>query len=435
MLLPALAVFSVLAHQGSVSGPDFPQPNVVMVVIDDLGYGDIGCYGGNLCPTPNIDFESTQGARMTQGYATSCLCAPSRAGLLTGKYPQRFGFEYNPGDNARGNPNTGLPIDQPTIAERLKARGYNTALIGKWHLGAQAGKSPMDRGFDRFYGIYGGASDYIPGVGSITLWDNRNRTVSTQYITDEYSDQAVNFINAQSKKKPFFLYLSYNAMHVPYQATQKYLDRVPWLTGNQQIYAAMLTAVDDGIGRVRQALANRKMLGTTLYLLLSDNGGAIDFGVASNGILNGGKTDFFEGGIRVPYMVSWPGVIPPQTYTKQVSFLDVVPTVLAATGDPATSDDSLDGVDLVPYLRGENEGVPHPVLFWRKGKLRAIRHDDQKWLCNVDDLNRTFFGMYDLGTDPGERINLKPTQPDAAKALEKEFNAWSKKMMDPLWVP
>lgn len=410
-------------------------PNIVLVVVDDLGYGDLNLYGGSLAPTPNIDDLAAHSTRLTSGYATSCLCAPSRAGLLSGKYPQRFGFEYNPGDNAHSNPNTGMPTDQVLVEDRLHARGYRTGLIGKWHLGNLPGKTPMDRGFDRFYGIYGGASDYLPGVGSINLWDNRQHAISLQYITDEYTDQAVNFINSP-EKQPFFLYLSYSALHVPYQATPAYLNRVPWLTGDQQIYAAMLTAVDDGLGRVRQAISARHLNNRTLVVFMSDNGGAIKFGAASNGPLNGGKEDFFEGGVRIPMMYSWPGVIPQNAvYNQPASMLDFMPTVMSAAGAPVAPEVQTDGVDLIPYLKGENPESPHSVLYWRKGRLKAIRDGNMKWLNNIDDFGKVTFGLFDLSTDLGEQKNLRKKSPEVEAALKQKFDDWSSQMMDPLWVP
>jgi arylsulfatase A-like enzyme len=414
---------------------DHPAPNVVFIVVDDLGYGDLDLYGGNLCRTPNIDALAHVSTRFTSGYAASCLCAPSRAGLLTGKYPQRFGFEYNPGDGAYQNPNTGLPLDQPTLGERLHDIGYSTALIGKWHLGNQNGKTPMDRGFDRFYGIYGGGSDYLPGVGSIMLFDDRTRVPLEKYVTDAYSDKAVEFID-HAGPNPFFLFLSYNAVHVPYQAPEKYLKKVPDLTGIPQLYGAMLSAVDNGVGRVRRALKARGLDGNTIVFFMSDNGGAVKFGAASNGILNGAKESFYEGGVRVPMMMSWPGVVPKHAvYTKQASLLDLVPTVLAATesytGDPA----EFDGVNLIPYLNGTTTDTPHETLYWRKGPLKAIRDGDMKWLTYEDDLEKIHFGLYDLGIDVGEQQNLRRSQPETEAALKAKFKAWSDEMMDPLWIP
>ena len=434
MVAPLLIALTAVFGPAVAASPP-PPPNVVLIVVDDLGYGDLGCYDGTLCPTPNIDALAASGVRFTQGYSNSCLCAPSRAGLLTGKYPNRFGFEYNPGEGAMTNPVIGLPLSEPTLAERLKVQSYSTALIGKWHLGSQAGKTPMDRGFDRFFGIYGGGSDYLPG-GKINLWDNRTKVQLTQYATDEFTDQAVDFVEGAAPQTPFFLFLSYTSVHVPYQAPQQYLDRVPNLTGDRQLYAAMLTAVDDGIGRVLDVLADRNLEQDTLVVFASDNGGAVKYGVASNGILRSGKETFFEGGVRVPLVLSWPGQFgTQQTFTRQSSLMDIAPTILTAAGAAPNGSEGFDGVDLAPYVQGVNLDPPHEQLFWRKGNLKAVRDQEMKWMTEVDEFEQVKFRLFDLDTDVSERKNLRRQLPEEELRLRQVFRSWSRQMMDPLWIP
>jgi len=322
-------------------------PNIVVIVVDDLGYGDLGAYGGTDIPTPNIDALAAGGIRFTDAYVTGPYCSPTRAGLLTGRYPQRFGHEFNIGVTP-AHRDVGLPLDQTTMADRLKAAGYRTALIGKWHLGAAPPFFPTRRGFDEFFGFLTGAHSYVGPTAQINpIYDGSEIVRAIPYLTDTLASRAVEFIH-RNRSQPFFLYLAFNAPHVPLQATEKYRARVSQIADpERRTYAAMLSALDDGIGRTLEALRAEQLEGETLIFFFSDNGGPLgdDWNGASNRPLRGDKSTTWEGGIRVPFVIRWKGRLPAgRTEARPIIQLDVLPTVLAAAGVAGPPDGHLDGV-------------------------------------------------------------------------------------------
>lgn len=414
---------------------------------DDMGWADVGFNGCKDIPTPNIDKIANQGVRFEEGYVSFPVCGPSRAGLLTGRYQDRFGFTTNPSIDP-GNPISGLPVEEETIAQVLRKANYKSAVIGKWHMGTNAVFHPLERGFDYFFGFLSGGHNYYPDqltlndlseVKSKWAWyrtkirENRDIVETDDYLTDELSDAAVRFIERKSENdEHFMLYLAYNAPHTPLQATEKYLSRFPNIKDKKRkTYAAMVSAVDDGVGRVLNALNEGGIDENTLIVFLSDNGGAHN-NASDNGPLRGLKGDLFEGGIRVPFAMRWKGTIPAgQNYTKPVSSLDIMATIVAQNTIKIASDRPLDGVDLLPYLTGKDKGTPHDYLFWRKWEQNAmaIRHGNYKLVANrKQDENAP--ELYDLSKDVGEKTHLKSKHKKEAKKLQKEWEAWNAELKD-----
>ncbi|HEY0866034.1 MAG TPA: sulfatase-like hydrolase/transferase [Fimbriimonas sp.] len=431
-----LSLFAASILTASATTATIRPPNVVLIVADDLGYGDASTYGGWV-PTPNLDDLAASGIRMTDGYVVCPMCAPSRAGLMTSYYPQRFGFEFNPERvDTTDTGLYGLPPDRKTLAERMREIGYSTALFGKWHLGDSAGLRPLDRGFDRFYGFHGGASGHLPknGVG-IKLFDDRTPIRIMDYLPEALTREAVSYIN-HSASRPFFVCLSYDMVHLPYESTPKYLDRFPNLTGVEQVYSAMVSALDDGVGAVRQAVRDNGLERDTLFVFMSDNGGGTANGPASNYPLRGGKNTHYEGGIRVPMIYSWPGRLPEGvTYSRPVSALDIGPTAMAAAMRPIRSSERIDGVNLMPYLTGSKTFAPHAALYWRMGEERAIRKGNDKYLATVHNPLRTWTETYyRLGSYRDEYRDLSLKFPDRLNTLRDEWSVWSSQLMDPLWT-
>jgi arylsulfatase A-like enzyme len=348
-------VFGVVSSTVAQTVP----PNIIVILADDLGYGDMDFNGCQDIPTPNIDSLAANGVRCSNAYATHPFCSPSRAGLLTGRYQQRFGFENNPDDDLN-NPPLSIPSDELLISELLKPNGYVCGAIGKWHVGYATNLHPIARGFDSFYGFLAAQSDYF----NAQLLRDETRVVETEYLTDGFSREAESFINTHATQ-PFLLYRAYNAPHVPHEVTQNYLDRVAYITDvNRRILAAMIVAIDDGVGRVLQALQAQNLLEKTLIIFVSDNG-APNQDVMSNYPLRGYKLDTLEGGIRVPFAVQWTGRLPANVvYDGLVSTLDIVPTAAAAAGVSLPADRVYDGLNIVPFLAGE-QIAPERLLCWR----------------------------------------------------------------------
>ncbi|NJL30675.1 MAG: sulfatase-like hydrolase/transferase [Phycisphaerales bacterium] len=302
---------------------------------DDLGYAELGSQGCMDIPTPNIDSIARSGVRFTQAYVTCAVCAPSRAGLLTGRYQQRFGFETNPGPEAFADDKFGLPLTEITLAERLRTLGYATGMVGKWHLGYKPELTPTKRGFDEFFGFLSGAHNYQSGVRRSEILRNMETVHEQQYLTDAFGREAVQFIH-RHKEQPFFLYLPFNAVHAPMGAPDKYRDRTASITdANRRTYAGMTIAMDNAVGQVLDTLRNEKLEENTLIFFISDNGGPTHQTTSSNSPLRGYKSQLWEGGIRVPFLIQWKGQIPAgKVYDDPVISLDIVPTVMAATGNP-----------------------------------------------------------------------------------------------------
>ena len=421
------------------------RPNILVIVADDMGFADVGYHGCKDIPTPNIDRIAKSGTRFTSGYVSGPYCSPTRAGLLTGKYQTRFGHEFNPGEGKK-EVEFGLPVTQVTIANRLKAAGYVTGLIGKWHLGDAAKFQPQMRGFDEFYGFLGGAHPYFPGKGA-PIFRGTSVAMERDYLTDAFAREATDFVD-KHRQEPFFLYLAFNAVHTPMQATDARLKKFESIADPmRRKYAAMTWAMDEAIGQVLDKLREAGLEEDTLVFFFSDNGGPTMPGTTINGSRNtplrGSKRTTLEGGIRVPFLMAWPGKIPAgKTFDAPVIQLDVLPTALAAAGVETKAEDSLDGVDLTPYVSGAKTGAPHETLYWRLGQQMAIRQGD--WaLVRYDegaDTGKsigTVVGprLYNLRDDIGQTKDLSAAQPERAQQMLRTWEQWSAAQARPLWGP
>ena len=408
-------LFPLLARAAS-------QPNIVIFYADDLGYGELGCQGFTKdIPTPHIDSLAQNGLRFTHGYVAATYCSPSRAGLMTGRYPTRFGHEFNSTANT-----VGLRRDQTTMATRLKALGYATAAVGKWHLGNQPENRPTRRGFDEFYGTLNNTPFFHPTnfIDSRVSDDVQAVTDPNFYTTDAYADRAVDWLE-KNKTKPCFLYLPFNAQHAPLQAPKKYLERFPKITDEKrQLFAAMLASMDDAIGRVMGKIRALGQEENTLVFFIADNGGPTQSTTSHNGPLRGFKMTTFEGGPRVPYLAQWKGKLPAgKTYDFPVMNLDVLPTALVAAGGQPEASWQLDGVDLMPYLTGAKTSRPHQTLYWRYGPQWAIRDGDMKLVVSKGGSGSP--ELYNLATDIGESKDLAAAQPAKVKELQAMWDKWS----------
>ena len=410
------------------------KPNVVVIISDDQGYADVGVHGCKDIPTPHLDSIARNGVRFTSGYVSCPVCSPTRAGLATARYQQRFGHEFNTGPPPGSlREHVGLPLTEVTVADAMKAAGYVTGAVGKWHLGMRPKYHPFKRGFDEFFGFQHGGHSYLKlepdGYNPIQRGDKP--IDETEYLTDAFSREAVAFIN-RHKAKPFFLYLAYNAVHTPMEATAKYLDRFPNIKDRKRrIYAAMLAAMDDGIGRVLEALRDAGIEDDTLVFFLSDNGGPTGANASRNTPLKGAKGTMWEGGIRVPFFIQWKRRLPAgKTYDQPVIALDIFPTAVAAAGGTMPADRPIDGVNLLPYLEGENPGPPHAALFWRMGPRHAVRKGTWKLVQMAAQPE-----LYDLAADIGETTDLAAQKPGVLKDLADTYAAWDAQMAKPLWGP
>jgi arylsulfatase A-like enzyme len=397
-------------------------PNIVIFYADDLGWGELGCQGFTKeIPTPHIDSLAKNGMRFTNGYVAATYCSPSRAGLLTGRYPTRFGHEFNSVANA-----VGLRGDQTTLATRLKGLGYATAAVGKWHLGSQPENRPTRRGFDEFYGTLNNTPFFRPTNFVDSRLSNEVRAVTDPdfYTTDAYAERSVDWIG-KNKDKPWFLYLPFNAQHAPLQAPKKYLERFPTIADEKRrLFAAMLAGMDDAIGRVMGKIRELGQEENTLVFFIADNGGPTASTTSRNGPLRGFKMTTFEGGPRVPYIAQWKGKIPAgKTYELPVMNLDVLPTAIVAAGGKPEASWQLDGVDLMPYLTGAKAGRPHQTLYWRFGPQWAIRDGDMKLVVSKGGSGRP--ELYNLATDIGESRDLAGSQPEKVKELQAMWDKWS----------
>ena len=410
------------------------RTNIVLIVIDDLGYADLGCQGSADVRTPNIDALAAGGVRFTAGYVASPLCSPSRAGLLTGRYPQRFGLEFNGGMRQPGAPTFGLPTSEFTLAERLRDAGYATGLVGKWHLGHTGENRPSKHGFGEFFGFLQGWHSYVGDEPNPinTIRRGEKRVAEAEYLTDAFTREGVDFINRHANE-PFFLYLAYNAVHLPQDTPPaKYMDRFGHIAdGKRKTMAAMLSAVDDGVGSVMKTLRDQKLDQNTLIVLISDNGGPTKETSSSNLPFRGTKSHLLEGGIRVPFIMSWPGKIPAAVVEQTVISLDIFPTALAAAGLPIPGEPKLDGINLLPLLTGQTKQAPHEVLCWRIGSQQAVRKGN--WKLWLED-NKENYRLYDLSTDPGEMSDLARVRPEVLKDMLTTYAAWEAQMIPPLWI-
>lgn len=408
-------------------------PNVVLIVADDLGYADLSCQGSKQVKTPSIDWLANEGVRFTNGYVTCPVCAPTRAGMLTGRYQQRFGFETNNGPEVIAVPQYGVPRSERMMPEMLKAAGYKTGMVGKWHLGFKPELTPPQRGFDFFFGFHSGYHGYFPdnpAPWSGPIMRNDQPVEEKEYLTDAFAREAVNFIK-ENANQPFFLYLPFNAVHAPLQAPSEFEKQFADVQNpKRRTMLAMITAMDNAVGKVLQTIHDEFIFDGTIVIFLSDNGGAQGLKESSNDPLRGHKGQVFEGGIRVPMIIQWWGHIPQgKVYDLPVNSLDILPTVLAAAGIEAPG--NLDGVNLLPYIRGEKSSAPHEELYWRfydGPKRRAIRRGDMKLLSEGGP-----WQLYNLANDIGEKNDLATSSPDTVKSMEAAWDKWNQQMQDPKW--
>lgn len=467
---------------------DVPEdrPNVVLILADDLGKTDISRYGGTTVPTPHMDSIGARGVTFTEATCTSPICAPSRAGLLTGRHQQRFGMETQPMERYAGNRAAyagaqlylsegdwvpvdtlrvplpeqqrlqGLPPSEITIAEMLQASGYATAAVGKWHLGTDTLFAPRRFGFDYHYGFYEAFSLYAPvddpsivnyrhdyfankhiwrrgRGGSCAIRRNGTEIDEPGYLTFRIAEEAAGFIREHADSS-FFLYVPFNAPHTPFQAPRDYVERFSHVDDlNKRVYYAMIAALDDAVGQIVAAIDSAGLSNNTIIIFAGDNGGATYTGATDNAPLKGGKFINFEGGLNVPCMMQWPGHIPPrQTCTTPVSLMDFFTTIANAADCPLPEGVPIDGVDLLPAVAQTPTSLPDRTLFWRTRFQKAARHGP--WKLYVDGRRNAEY-LYNLATDKEEHINLIATRPGHAAALRRELAAWESRMSPPAWPP
>jgi len=420
-----------------VPGTDGKKPNVIVILSDDVGYAEFGFQGCKDIPTPHIDSIARNGVRFTQGYVAATYCSPCRAGLMTGRYPTRFGHEFNEGGPMGQKNDFGLPVEEKTIADRLKALGYATCAVGKWHLGGGPKFIATARGFDEFYGTVAN-TPYLNPPNFIDTRVSPNVTPVKDdnfYTTDAYAARAVDWIGKQ-KDKPYFLYLPFNAQHAPLQPPQRYLDRFPDIKDdNRKKFAATMSAMDDAVGKVLAKVREMGQEENTLIVFFSDNGGPTQQTTSRNDPLRGRKATTLEGGIRIPFCMQWKGKIKAgTTYENPIQNLDILPTAVVAAGGTIDLGWKLDGVDLMPYLTGANTGKPHEVLFWRFGDQWAIRRGDFKLVASTVDGVKNV-KLYNLKDDIGETKNLYAQNEILVTGLKAEWDKWSAEQEKPRWVP
>ncbi|MBP6014369.1 MAG: sulfatase-like hydrolase/transferase [Alphaproteobacteria bacterium] len=471
-------------------GPDTPAatdrpPNIILIVADDLGYNDITLGGGGVAngavPTPNIDGIALGGANLTQSYSGNATCAPSRAAMLTGRYATRFGFEFTPvpvqfarllSHAEPGAPiapiyhpefekdvpamaEMTVPLSETTLPQMLKTKGYRTLMLGKWHLGETAATRPEARGFDEYLGFLGGAALFgetsDPNIVESRqnfdqidkfLWANLpfavvnnnkpGRFKPSKYMTDYLSEEAAKAIDA-NKNRPFFMYVAYNAPHTPLQALKSDYDALSGIENHRlRVYAAMIKALDRGVGTVLKAVKDAGLEDNTLIIFTSDNGGANYIGLPDiNKPFRGWKASFFEGGIRVPMLVKWPAKIKAgSTLAGAAGHVDIFATAAAAAGAEAPADKKLDGVNLVPFITGEAQGTPHQTMFWRSGQYRVLLTGDWKLQVSANPNKAWLFNLKD---DPTEKTNLAETQPDKLAQIRAVLDQVNDEQAKPLW--
>ena len=429
LMIVLLALTTIHAY------PQNARPNVVIIMADDLGYRDLSCYGCKDFTTPHIDALASDGVRMTDGYVTHPYCSPSRAGLVTGRYQQGFGHEHNP-PYLEQDHKIGIDAKTRLLPDIMREHGYTTGLIGKWHLGAGPPFRPASRGFSEFYGFLGGGHHYFrvkPGGKNYDspMWrDHAPTGDKLTYLTDDLTAEAQAFIT-RNQDKPFCLLLMYNAPHSPDHVIDSYMALVRDIAHEgRRKYAALVQGVDVGVGEVRKTLDELGLTDNTIVVFLSDNGGRR--GVSDNRPLRGNKGWLHEGGIRVPLIISWPSTLQKgETFRKPVCSLDLIPTAMTAAKIPVP--DGVSGVDLLPYLTGQNNAPPHQTLYWRVcgGKGYAIRHGDWKL---VHDVCMDKPMLYNLAKDLGEDQNLIKSNPEKFEHLQRLYQAWSGTLEEPRWT-
>lgn len=492
VLIVAMTVVDSTLAQSTTAQQASRRPNIIVLLADDLGYGELGCQGNPQIPTPHIDSIAKNGVRFTSGYVTAAYCSASRAGLMTGRYQQTFGYEFNPIGHHNDDPNVGLPTSQVTLARHLHNVGYTTALIGKWHLGGTAKYHPIRHGFDEFFGFMheghyfvpppyrgvttmlrrralpnvgpnvgpdtgpnGGKGRYISPDGKLIYstqmgndepaYDANNPIIrggqpveEKAYLTDALTREAVDFIG-RNKDRPFFLYLAYNAVHSPLQGADAYMKRFAHIKDvHRRIFAAMLSNLDDSVGDVLKKVRDEKLEGNTLIVFLSDNGGPTRELTSSNLPLRGGKGDLYEGGIRVPFMMQWKGTLPKSKVDdRPVISLDLFRTAATVASDKLPQKLWGDGVNLMPYLTGERKGNPHVALYWRSHNRAALRYGDWKIVRNPPrkQIKKPDWELYNLKDDMSEKKNIATLNPDRMKIMRELWWMHEGRLKDPFWWP
>lgn len=435
MMKPAISFFLSLFAAAAPAAP----PNLVVLFSDDGGYADFG-FQPNCRPdlkelTPNIDRVASEGARFTNAYVSGCVCSPSRAGLMTGRYQERFGHDNNlpPGTKS------GLPLNETFGARRLKELGYATGLVGKWHLGYPDDFHPNERGFDWFYGLLQGSRPYTPmkkPTPHRVILDNRTPTPESGYITDRFGDAACRFIR-EHKGQPFHLFVSFTAPHGPLQAKPDVLAKLEAIPDSKRrAFAGLVVSLDQNVGKILDCLDQEGIADNTIVVYTNDNGGQTYLG-ADNHPLSGTKGTLLEGGVRVPLAVRWPGTAKPGTVIDDpVITLDLLPTFVAAAGGEVKPEWKLDGVDLGGSLAGETETLPERPFFWRhhgRSGEKAIRLG--KWKLHVPAKGEGEAKLFDLSADIAESKDLSAEHPEVRDNLLARLAAWEKELKDPLWGP
>jgi len=434
---------------GSAAAPGAVQsrpkrPNIVVIVSDDQGYGDVGCYGAGDARTPHLDALAASGVRLTSFYANAPMCSPTRASLLTGRYPHRCGVPHVV-SSAPGV--VGLRAGEVTLAELLRDAGYRTALAGKWHLGSHAGSRPNAQGFDEFYGFLSGCVDYYShrfywglGAGQVSfhdLWRNEREVFENgEYVTHLITREAKRRVReAADADRPLFLMVNYNAPHYPMHAPREYVERFRGLDPERAMHLAMAAAMDDGIGEIVEALEETGQRENTLLFFLSDNGATIEERAGlggSNRPFRGFKFSLFDGGIRVPAIASWPGEIPAGAVSDEpAASMDLFTTLAKIAGAELPRDRVIDGKDILPLLASDAPS-PHEALFWKRYNQLAVRRGDWKLVLNgalalgekhrLEGSDRVF--LSNLSEDPGETRNLRSRKPRLADELAQLARRW-----------
>ncbi|VAX27062.1 Arylsulfatase [hydrothermal vent metagenome] len=434
-ILLVLLLFSITLNAQNA------KPNIIVIVSDDAGYSDFGSYGSKVLKTPNIDKLADSGVRFTNGYVSASVCGPSRAGLMTGRYQQRFGYEVNnvpkamdPTVGLQGE-DMGLPLDQMTMADYMKRAGYVNMAVGKWHLGIADCYHPLERGFDEFYGFLGGSRHYFQDDRDYIRKDNavrRNhvKQADFDYTTDGFTNAAVDFIDRHKKEK-FFVYLAYNAVHTPLQAKEQDMEDYGFLKDEKyQTYAGMMKSLDENIGKLLTYLDDENLRENTLIFFINDNGGPTYVTPANNDPLSGCKGTNYEGGIRVPFIISWTSVLPKnEVYDSPVISFDILATMLDVVNIKAREKTQLDGVNLLPYLLGNKKERPHKTLFWRENITAAVRDGDWKLIRFPDKPAE----LYNLSQDISEVNDLAAREPEKVKELYGKLWNWEHELARPLW--
>ncbi|WDE98690.1 sulfatase-like hydrolase/transferase [Lentisphaera profundi] len=439
-------LFYLLIFTGAYLLSGASKPNIILILADDMGSGDVGYHGAEDAQTPAIDAIAKAGVWFRQGYAAASVCGPSRAGILTGRYQQLFGVVMN------GDADKGIPLGQKNLAELLKPAGYKTAAFGKWHLGSKKGQFPNDRGFDFFYGFHFGAHDYYradkklnkkkKGYAPIYLNKKVVNYREGDYLTEKITENALTFIE-QNKSEPFFMYVAYNSVHSPWQVPDSYLKRIPdSVPEYRRLFLAMVLAMDDGIGEIEAKLKDLGIADNTIIVFTTDNGSpkignkkanSGQFCMSKTNNFRGYKGDTYEGGIRVPMAIKWPKVLrASQQYDHPVIAHDLAPTFLSAAGIEY-SDEQFTGVNLLPYISGEKKEIPHEQLFWHRHpglEDFALRQGDWKLTWNDQEgtskefIKRAELKLFNLEQDPYEKNDLAKAMPEKVQALKKTYDQW-----------